>query len=260
MDAATFNIINSSSSIHLTELVFNNNSDVTNTSYVTLDIELSYGSNSTVSVVNSLFIDNNGAPLWWNVEKASKAEIVINNSTFTNNQNAFIELESSLVSLVLITIVDVEISHCIMPAISSGGGNLLISFCGDFFQIDHYITAINLTRVSLISNQYLGDLGGAIYIEYRISNHQSSVTFEDCKFYNNTSIRGAAFSIINNYDGYTLVKILNSKIHHNIGSDSVIYIDSNKAVDSIIVWITSSNFTNNVGSSMHLLYCHLLCF
>ena len=260
MNAATFNIINSSSSIHLVELVFNNNGNASSTSkQYTLDIELVFGINSTVSLFNTLFSDNIGAPLRWGAVKVMKAEIMIVNSNFTHNQRAFIELEFSVVPVVQITIVDVEISHDIAPAISNKGGNLLISFFDDILPIYNYKTMINLTRVSVISNQYLGDLGGAIYIEYNFYNHQSSITFQDCEFYNNTSIRGAAFCIMNNYNGYTIVSILNSKIHHNIGDGSVIYVDSNKAVDSMIVSITSSNFTNNVGSSIHLLYTHLIC-
>ena len=116
-----------------------------------------------------------------------------------------------------------------------------------------------LSRVSVISNQYLGDLGGAVYIKYSILNHLSSVTFQDREFYNNTSICGSAFCIINNYNGYTTVNILNSKIHHNAGSGSVIYVNSNKVVDSMIVIVISCNFTNNIGSSMRLLYSHLIC-
>ena len=90
MDAATFYMINSSSSIYLEELVFNNNGNAISTSrYGTSIIELLYGSNNTVSLVNSLFSDNIGAPLSWNVAKENKAEIMIVNSTFTNNQQAF---------------------------------------------------------------------------------------------------------------------------------------------------------------------------
>ena len=260
MDAATFYMINSSSSIYLEELVFNNNGNAISTSrYGTLTIELLYGSNNTVSLVNSLFSDNIGAPLSWDVAKENKAEIMIVNSTFTNNQQAFIALKSSVVPLVWITMTDVEISHGIMPGIENKGGNVLISFLDDLLPVNYYKTVINLTRVSVISNQYLGDLGGTVYIEYSILNHLSSVTFQDCEFYNNTSIRGSAFCIINNYNGYTTVNILNSKIHHNIGSGSVIYVDSNKVVDSMIVIVISSNFTNNVGSSMRLLYSHLIC-
>ena len=260
MDASTFHLINSSSSIYLQELVFNNNGNAISTSlYGTLAIELLYGSNSTVSLVNSLFSDNIGAPLSWDVAKENKAEIMIVNSTFTNNQQAFIALKSSVVPLVWITMTDVEISHGIMPGIENKGGNVLISFLDDLLPVNYYKTVINLTRVSVISNQYLGDLGGTVYIEYSILNHLSSVTFQDCEFYNNTSNRGSAFCIINNYNGYTTVNILNSKIHHNIGSGSVIYVDSNKVVDSMIVIVISSNFTNNVGSSMRLLYSHLIC-
>lgn len=71
----------------------------------------------------------------------------------------------------------------------------------------------------MMSNKYLGEIGGAIYIE--VYSYQTSITFEECEFFNNTATCGAAFSINNKL--VTTLTILNSKIHHNTADDSVIY-------------------------------------
>ena len=60
-----------------------------------------------------------------------------------------------------ITLSDVEISHSITAASTSGsGGSLLIHFLDSYHR---YNTIFSLLRVSLTSNKYLGDIGGALY-------------------------------------------------------------------------------------------------
>ena len=105
---------------------------------------------------------------------------------------------------------------------------------------------------------YVPNAGVAVYIQYSGSAIKNYLAIEECEFFNNTSHRGAALYIQSYSDfsqGSTFV-ILNSKIYRNNADDSVVYIDF-KSPHYIVV--RSSNFTENIGSSMHLLLCNLQC-
>ena len=43
-----------------------------------------------------------------------------------------------------------------------------------------------------MSNTYLGDIGGAVYIQFSDKIFQSDLIIEECDFFNNTAHRGAA--------------------------------------------------------------------
>jgi len=255
--------INSNSSIQLIELTFIDNkaanSDIAGIGFI-------FSGNVSLLVSNSLFSNNIGCALHWFVGVEHEAKILISNSKFINtsyspevsNNNpaaSTVALLPGADTLVLITLVDVEISHSTIPYQLYGGGSLFIgSFDGS------YNVNINLTRVRLISNKYLGDLGGAVYIRYSIVSLQNYLIIEGCDFFNNTSHSGAALCITDNsMNGNTTVMILNSKIYHNIGDNNVIYIDSYGFKSIMTVIVESSNFTYNVASSMYLLQSNLIC-
>ena len=183
-------------------------------------------------------------------------DILIINSTFTNNYGSI--YLSSLTSMALITLVDVDISYNI-PDIDDDGA-LSISFLDSYLDTFYnYMATVNLTRVNVISNKCFGNDGGAISIQFSASNQNKNIRVEGCKIFNNTSNsnRGAAFYIINNGDNsgitHTTVVILNSKIHHNHGDDSVIY------VNNVDVTVNSSTFTDNVASAIYLVNSNLRC-
>ena len=174
-----------------------------------------------------------------------KAEILITNSSFTNNYHGSVILTPSTF-MVLVTLVDVEISHNTGDDIT-----LIIAFLET---ATNYKAVVKLTRVNVMSNKYLTDNGGAVYIEFSASNQEESVLFEECEFFNNTSTsnHGAALYVTSN-DVDATITIMNSKIHHNHGGYSVIYSNNmNVAVDS-------SNFTDNIGSCIYLVNSYLLC-
>ena len=247
LGAANFLILGNCS-IQLTELALNNN-DASNSFYpASLTFEL-YG-NSTVAVHDSLFIGNIAPIVNLLIENADATKILISNSTFTSNQDGLISLFSS-VSSVEITLVGVEVSHNVMSGVSDAFGIILFSF--------NYKAVVNLTKVRLISNRYLGDLGGAVYIRYDGSPIECGLTCTECEFFNNTSILGAAFYIDNYSHNIVDITIVDSKIHHNVADDTVVYLNN------MGITLISSDFTNNIGSSMSLLqstvnYCDNVTF
>ena len=165
--------------------------------------------NSSLSLSNSLFTNNLGGALWWFIQWDNRTEIFISNSTFKNTSSQ-LKLSNHRISTIMlmsvgravqITLVDVEISESISgTADSDGSASLFIAFlyAQDEFDID-----INMTRVRLISNTYLGGVGGAVYIQYSVKiSSQNYLIFEECDFFNNTSHRGSALYIENSsYNG-----------------------------------------------------------
>ena len=259
MGAAYFTI-NGDSSFHFDELTFINN--IAGYSAVAGMQFLLIG-NSSLLVSNSLFTNNLGGALLWLIQGNNRTEIFISNSTFINTSSQLKLDKNSAPTIQLlpegcdvqITLVDVEISDSISAAINSA--SLYIRFLQSY---DEFDVNINMTRVRLLSNKYLGDIGGAVYIHYSAKiTQQNFLIFEECDFFNNTSHRGAALYIENvSYNGGT-VTILNSKFDHNSAEDSVIYISCNSYSDYVVVTVESSSFTDNVASCIHLVQSVLTC-
>ena len=236
--------IGNNSSIELTELTFKNNTvnmlaETTSSYHAILCCKL--GGISRLLVFNSLFSDNIGYPLFLTTEGS---EIVIRNSTFTNNHEALISLMSSSDSS-SITFEDVDISHNISPNDSS------LSLQGILF-VSINTTMIIFTRVNVTSNNYRVDTGGVVYIQ--CSTITKKISFKECEFFNNTSIQdGAAFYIDNDNRDTTECDIINSRIHHNMAGNSVIYLNN-----MITMTVISSKFTNNLGSCVYLLHSYFI--
>ena len=224
-------VVNGNVSIQLRELDVNNNYNGT-----LLEFESVVGSD----ICNPVLSDT------------KRLEILVINSTFTNNHYGSIRL-AHLTSVVCITLVDVEISYN-KPVVYDG--TLLITFLDSYLNTFYnYMAKINLIRVNVISNTH----NGRAVIQFGGSNQDKYVKFEECIFFNNTGNvnHGAAFYIINNGDNTgstrTTIIILNSKIHYNHGDYSVIY------VNNVDVTVNSSNFTDNVASAIYLVDSHLTC-
>ena len=242
-------VIYGNCSIQLTELALSNNNASNSVYKASLTFKL-LGINSTVVVFDSLFIGNIASIVSLFNDEADTAKILISNSTFTNNQDGHINLVS-LAASVQITLVGVEVSHSIMSGVLGVGG-IVLAFHNSLFT-NYFKAVVNLTKVRLISNRYLGDLGGAVVIQYYVTFAENVLTFKECEFFNNTSIRGAAFYIDNYIDNIADTTIIDSKIHHNIADDTVVYLNH------MHINLISSNFTNNIGSSMYLLQSYLKC-
>ena len=122
------------------------------------------------------------------------------------------------------------------------------------FTNTRYLEVDDINTVST----YVRTAGVAVYIQYSVSAINNYLVIEEWEFFNNTSHRGAALYIqsYSDFSQRNTFVILNSKIYHNTADDSVVYIDF-KSLHYIVV--RSSNFTENIGSSMHLLQCDLQC-
>ena len=216
-----------------------------------VDIENNYMYNVNLFEFKSGFYHT---PVLLDNNQLDKAEILIINSTFTNNGGSIVLAPST--SKVLITLVDVEISH----NVAGIDGILTISFLDliptTFY---NYEAMVNFTRINVMSNsKHLWNYGPkreVVSILFRASNQNKSVIFEECDFFNNTSASNHGVLHVSNDDDttlYTTVTILNSKIQHNHGdSNVIIYLSGTEVI------VNSSNFTDNVGSSIHLVNCYL---
>ena len=122
------------------------------------------------------------------------------------------------------------------------------------FTNTRYLEVDDINTVST----YVCTAGGAVYIQYSVSAINNYLVIEECEFFNNTSHHGVALYIqsYSDFSQRNTFVILNSKIYHNTADDSVVYIDF-KSPHYIVV--RSSSFTENIGSSMHLLQCDLQC-
>ena len=160
--------ISAKSSIQLLEVTFSNNNFPDN------GLHFGLSGKSRVLVSNSLFSDNINFDCTFILEVEdgyNETEILINNSRFTNNlqHNPHTDggvttctvglVYDSVTSLcyadisIIITLIDVEISYSNTAASTSGGGgSLFIHFLDSVIR---YSANINLTRVNLISNNYL---------------------------------------------------------------------------------------------------------
>ena len=223
-------LINGDVSVQLKELDMNNNNSTSTLSLLKFE---SYQLDTKQLDTNQL----------------DKAEILITNSSFTNNYNGPVNLFLSA-SMIIITLVDVEISHNIVEA--RWHGTLIVSLVESS---TNFYPKLNFTRVKVMSNKHFGNNGGTVNIQFSSSTY-NSVIFEECEFFNNTSNHGAALYINNKYDNGDLTvstTIRNSKVHYNHGDDTVIY------MNHMDINIDSSNFTDNVGSSIYLVDSFLKC-
>ena len=241
MGAVNFEMIGNPS-FQLNRLTFNNIK-------ATIGFEL-YG-NSRLLISDSSFTNS---ALLYDIG-GNTVEVLISNSNFTNTSSQLGPVAVPTIGLisqvhtVSITMVDVEISHSISTGFEYG--LLYFTFPRS------YDIQINMTRVRLMSNTYLEDNGGVVYIQY--SDSTSDLIFEECEFFNNTAHRGAALSIENYSDKGNSIIILNSKIHHNTADVSVVYINSNSEREHMAVTVNGSNFTNNIATCIHLVQSQLVC-
>ena len=266
MGAVNFDM-NGNSSFQLNKLIFNNNNKVGTGSVAGIQFSL-YG-NSSLFVSDSSFTNNVGSALLYLLNGDKTVEVLISNSNFTHTSGQLqlgndsssadptIQLLLGVDTVASITLVDVEISHSISTGHEHGdSASLYIVF---LYSYKNYDVQINMTRVRLMSNTYLGDIGGAVYIQYGYSISKSDLIFEECEFFNNTAHRGAALYIENHsYNGDNIV-ILNSKIHHNTADDSIVYINSKSEKEDMTVTVNGSNFTNNIATCIHLVQSQLVC-
>ena len=219
-------LINGDVSVQLKELDMNNNNNTSTSSM------LKFGSYQ----LDTKQLDTN---------QLDKAEILITNSSFTNNYNGPVYLFSSA-SMIIITLVDVEISHNVVEE-AWWDGILMVSVVGCSTNLYNYKAKLNFTRVNVTSNKHFGNNGGTVNIQFSSSTSDFLVIF--CEFFNNTSNHGAALYINNkgdNSETSVITTIQNSKVHYNHGDDTVIYLNH------VEIDIDSSNFTGNVGSSIYL--------
>jgi len=181
---------------------------------------------SAVSFSSSVF-DNRGNVLWY----SGGANLLIRDSNFTNNVPVNISgwttsVAGAAVELYpgsKVALIDVLLENNIAQPTFSGDNSfpscgIAPSSCGGTIFIDcthaSMYTVVNLTHLHVKGNEYLGNIGGAIYIQ--TSSHGNLLLIDRCTFSHISSPgRGAALYIddsttIYSSDNYTNVTIINS--------------------------------------------------
>ena len=198
----------------------------------------------TSSKFNGNYIDN-----LWDSIMGYQTSVTINNSNFTDNQNA----KSSLLKFVIrsnyrskVTIYRVQFSNNL-------GGICVLSFR----TIEGYVEFIMYT-MNFIYNQYLGS---ALYIS-PMDGSNSTILLKKCEFVNNQSpAQGVVlyFLAVNFIDAH--VQIQDTNFNQNIDG-STVYIaatqtDLTHKISKIKLIVNTSTFTNNVGHSMIVSACDM---
>jgi len=119
--------------------------------------------------------------------------------------------------------------------------------------------SLSLTSVNLKLNKNSRGRGGAVFIQNILGDFVMLVS--NCEFNDNASPgHGAALYIDDNFntgDNLTSsVHILNSAFTRNTATISVVYIKSTRASSEL--WIRSSHFTDNIGTSLHVISNNLV--
>ena len=220
----------------------------------------SFNNDVVLSIVSSYFSGNYGSNVFLLIN-GNNISVTINKSRFSDSKIAG-ETADSIVGFRLrgnvseIIFDEVEFNDNVIKAIPHDPSGVagITTLRGD--------VKIYMHKVNFTSNQYLGDDGGALFIldNGDILQNSHTVLIEECKFVNNTSLgHGAALYINPNDFLYSYIKIVKTIFDKNIGGSSVVYITqylvsvhSDKTVQ-----VSTSEFTNNVASSMYLSSCNV---
>ena len=209
-----------------------------------------FGGTNIIKVFSSLFCSNAGSSLWL-FPIGNFSSVIISNSSFINNTPsqravATVGIFPSASQNSSLTLVDAQIVNCSTLAHSLGGGTVYI-------RINNGRTHVNLTRVCVISNNYAGDMGAAVYVN-DYDKHGLDMSISECQFVNNSSPGIGAALYINTRDVVLKPNIMisNCIFHENYADDSIIFL-----VGSYVL-VTTSNFTSNIGSSIHLFLCNIV--
>ena len=223
-----------------------------------------------LSVTSSNFNGNSGSNMWYDIS-GHTVTVRINNSNFTNSKLAgssrlkvptlYISTSANNMSDFLFEKVQFNNNTIAIHAsakVDVTGSVYIVANRGD--------VKINMLMVNFISNQYLGIGGGALAVLLPYENGSiHSILIAECKFVRNKSTSHGAALYIDTKNGDDSIQISNTIFEHNLGDYSVIYLQGffhplrrpNPLNYNQPVIINTSNFTNNIGSSIYLSSCDL---
>ena len=216
------------------------------------------------SILSSSFSDNYGGNLWC-YPAGNEISFTISSSNFTNSKSIVHSTVPTIVTFFQaisqskITLYKVLFSNNANTVpeydVDNDSTGFSISTTGGDVNIDMYM-------VNFTSNKYLGNHGNILHITPR-GNGQSNcnISLKQCVFVSNLSpVSGAVLYISMMFfdDGY--VQIVKSNFDQNIAGNGVVYITQNGCTqesNDMEVFVSVSEFTNNVASSMYLSACQL---
>ena len=213
-----------------------------------------------LSIFSSNFNGNNGSNVWCDIS-GNTVTVQINNSSFTDSRRGNISLKVPAVYLSTsasnaseIMFQGVQVINNvieILPAPAEVDVTAAVSIVANRGNI-----SINMFLVNFTSNRYLGLVGGALAIVLSYENGIfHNILINGCNFVSNRSPSYGAALYIDTRNDHN-IQIVNTTFDQNIGG-STVYLKSfmqqpNPLKHNQPVIIKSSNFTNNIGSSIYL--------
>ena len=219
-----------------------------------------------LSIISSNFSGNNGSNLWCSI-RGNTITAMINSSNFTDSKDPGLHLANK-VSTVYISVAANNTSEvilyrlrlhnnliAILPAISNddaSGTISIIAISGNFI--------LKVLMVNFISNYNMGPAGGALTVLLPYdSGSIHSIYVAGCNFEGNKSPGNGAALYIDTKNKNDNLEIANTIFDKNNAGYSVVYLQgflcSCKLYPCPVVMIKTTNFTNNVGSSLYLSSC-----
>ena len=251
--AMVFNIMQCDDflNIQLVKLIVCNNNG-------SLDSEaiVGFSGNASVSIFtisSSMFTNNGGIALMWNIS-ANSPTILISNSSFTSGgvYTETMQFCSSTKETMILTLVDLQITSIVpLPSIHvDGSGVATVNTYGGAM-------TMSMTRVHVHAHHHQ-TIERSVYIQAFDSELTVDLFYSDFAGINSTG-RGAALFIDNcqSYKrGYVMVRIQNSTFHNLVSDDSVVYVRGGlHTISPCTLEVHSSNFTNNLGHPIYLYAC-----
>ena len=209
----------------------------------------SFGMHFKLKVSSSRFngnYSNNG----WHSIMGYQTSVTIDNSNFTDNQNAHL----SLLAFAIWPNIQSKVTYYKVQFNNNQGGKslaVIVAIKGDI--------EINMYMVNFTENQYLID---ALYISPMDGNN-CTILLKKCEFANNQSPgKGTVLYFLadNSIDAH--IQIQDTNFNQNKGGRNIVDIATTQTdftfnFTKIKLIVNTSSFTNNVGSSMHLSACDM---
>ena len=221
--------------IHLTDVLVYNNTFFS-----------SFGVYFSLEVIPSKFNGNYSDSVWHSI-MGYQTSITIDNSTFMDNQNAYLSL-----LVIFWTNIQSKVTYYRIKFSNNHGGICLVSIIAIKGDIE-----ISIYMTNFIYNQYSGC---ALYIS-PLDGNNSTILLKKGDFVNNQSpAQGTVLYF--HVKNYAYIQIQDINFNENIGDSGIVYINTiqsdfphnNIKIKLIVNTLT---FTNNFGSSMFLSACDM---
>ena len=223
-----------------------------------------------LSIISSNFNANNGSNVWSDIT-GNTVTVWINNSSFTDSKrgvlaikvpSVYISTNASNTSEIMFQGVQVTNNLIeVLPAPAESELDVTGSVSISAIRGD---VNINMYMVNFTSNRYSGLVGGALAVVLPCENGIAhSILITRCNFVSNKSPSYGAALYIDTRNDNDNIQIVDTNFHQNVGG-SAVYLKGfmyplvqrpNPINHKQPVIIKSSNFTNNVGSSIYLSSC-----